>query len=1383
MSIYSLQDWKIFERLPNAEAIAAGLKDIPAHWSLTPLQDKSPRRDNWQTEPFIPHSTIEDLILRGNEGVSKKTGKPYYRYWSGFGLRTGEASGGLLAIDVDGESAQPLLEAISFHDIPTTVSWTSGKPGRYQLLFQIPDEIREPLEQFNRTVVTEWGGLQTARDAEGKPTELLEFRYNGSQSCLPPSRHPTTGAYHWINSPADVEVALAPVWLCELLIKLASTEKQQLEAKAEKQRQIEEKKQQRLATGFVGSTNLEDVIEQAERRLTPDEAFNWTGHNWKHQGRREWIGYCPRHQSKSGTAFHVNPNTLEWFCHGCNEGGSLVQYRWFVRGGNGTPRGKDFVDVCKEIAEDAGIEMPAFTQRDYTTSRQKLDRPITRDEWEVKFGFGRWLGQTITSILGKPKGFGNKKPERCQASQTSMPPEIIRYPQDPLPRPEDYEGRDLPRIIFKKRKRLEVLAKLKQLGWKFVCDRSFTGSGKSHEAGLLNPDENAANKIWYFDQNHTNPSTETIETMSNMPPRHNGMVMVPGKFTPLGYPVVKWDSGEFGEDAPRIPSLCHNADLFIGLKSRGWDIDSQQNSIQSEDGESVSRNPICKQCRFAFKCHKEIGEGYGYLAMRREIMETCRIRASLDSAPSPKRRKYSPEEGEKKYDYSNDIAFVEEASRYLKGTKTLSALASELAELWQYVERKTPEAHAVLQPIRFVLQDAFNGDFDCIEKGVNWGADHETLINEFPRRDSIANLPNQIEQVKAAMPTIQEVIEEPDSVTGLGGKWRSAGQFVRDIMKSQAAHQTKQNIENLPPNVLVDVLEILAGLKPGSFRVQGKQLHVTVQDTRHADILRTCKFVVLLDATPNTQYLEKILGDRILEIEEERPPLTNLTVVNVNMKGMGSRKVSDTCKARQVAFLDWFKQQHPEGKALTYKGDYSYLLLAGHSLDGHWHHDNRGSNAFKGVEALAAFGTPRTNLGAAQDKYRALFGSLEGFEDYYQDLVEAEIIQLVGRQRAHMYPDKQFTLYLISTNQDLSYLEALGCKLINKEAFELTPLAGTPKQITVGKLMQAFGQLQDQGEKITQEAIAALIGKSQEFISKFAKNLGGWPALKKLLLSLLNTYRTSNNFGELNEEARFLAESYLPLMLDTPEEAPESLSDIVSAYGLPTVLKGVKALAPQLQARMLSCLLQHLAPSTPQETPSEILLPSLYSLNRDGYNFEPTPPVTISVDSEPTEAGMEPAGSDFLSLEENPGDDAGTIYDKDMVEVPPEEPAPAPTPNKLLAWVGNIPIIIPKKVAAVAAAAPVSQQNPVEISQPLVREYHWEELPNEDVATENLRPPLSAYQEGDEVWAYFPQSMDKWLKATVEWVRGNTIRVVSGFFGMFIERPDMIAPGDWVLEG
>jgi hypothetical protein len=809
----------------------------------------------------------------------------------------------------------------------------------------------------------------------------------------------------------------------------------------------------------------------------------------------------------------------------------------------------------------------------YTKSSSCLDkRSITRDQWELKFGFGQWLSKNIKSILGKAKGFTR---EPASPLKKPVPPSIVRYPEDALPVPADYEGRELPRIIFKKGKRLEVLVKLRELGWKYLCDRSFTGSGKSHEAGLLHPDPDADNKIWYFDLNHTNPSTEPVETKTNMPPRHNGMVAVEGKFTPKGQPHLKWATKE--DDVPVVPSNCHNAELFIKLRSKGWNVDAEHTTVKTSEGDKVSRNPICKGCRFSHKCHKEIGEGYGYLAIRRDAMEDREIRASLESAPNP--------HGEKSYDYSSDTAFVEEASRYLQGTQALSAWGNEVAQLWGYIERKAPEAFAALQSIRFALQDALEGKFDCIDKGINRGVNHEILIENLPPAGIIANLPNLIFQVEQAMPTIKDVVEEPDSVVGLGGQLRSTGQFVRDTFKAQAAYQTKQNIEALPPNVLVDVLKIWAGLKPGSLRVAGKQLHVTVPFSRHAAILEACNFVVLLDATPNTQYLEKILGDRVLEIEQERPPLSNLTIFNVHMKGMGSNQISDSCKSRQVTLVEWIKQQHQEVKVLANKAD-SHL-----PLDGWWFNDNRGSNAFKGVEALIAFNVPRPNLGVIQDEYRTLLGSLEGFEEYYQHLIQSEIVQLIGRPRAHQYLEKQFSLYLTSSNQDLSFLTDLGCQIVNKEAFELTPLAGTPDQITRWKILQAVGQLQDQGAKITQEVIATLIGKSQELVSKIAKDFGGWFRLKKLLLALLGLYRGGNNFTELTEQEQDFINGYLSPVIDTTVEAvvaAETSEDIetemevlgttlkhcAEQLGWKKFLQAIASIPASSQANLLSIVLQ-----------------------------------------------------------------------------------------------------------------------------------------------------------------------------------------------------------------
>jgi hypothetical protein len=156
--------------------------------------------------------------------LNKKTGKvdskaPYYSDWTnkdfdrdfikseidtgravGIGLRLGKPSGYVVAIDFDGQSAIDLGQEL-FGELPKTVTWTSGRPGRYQALFIVPEQYRDRVQ--NKVIKT--GVI----DDDGKD-EQIEFRYTGNQSVLPPSPHPTTDGYNWINSPIDIPVAELP---------------------------------------------------------------------------------------------------------------------------------------------------------------------------------------------------------------------------------------------------------------------------------------------------------------------------------------------------------------------------------------------------------------------------------------------------------------------------------------------------------------------------------------------------------------------------------------------------------------------------------------------------------------------------------------------------------------------------------------------------------------------------------------------------------------------------------------------------------------------------------------------------------------------------------------------------------------------------------------------------------------------------------------------------------------------------------------------------------------------------------------------------------------------------------------------------------------------
>jgi len=167
---------------------------IPDTWPLVPVVGKQPYQKNWVKKECSRSEILAEL----------ETGKA-----TGVGLKLGN---GLLAIDIDGESATKLLLKLSgknsLIDFSATTAWTSGRPGRRQYLFFV--EEKDSPRCRNLRI-----GTGTVGD-DGKE-ECLEFRWLGTQSVLPPSIHPLTKKpYTWINNPLQTPPALAPEWLISL---------------------------------------------------------------------------------------------------------------------------------------------------------------------------------------------------------------------------------------------------------------------------------------------------------------------------------------------------------------------------------------------------------------------------------------------------------------------------------------------------------------------------------------------------------------------------------------------------------------------------------------------------------------------------------------------------------------------------------------------------------------------------------------------------------------------------------------------------------------------------------------------------------------------------------------------------------------------------------------------------------------------------------------------------------------------------------------------------------------------------------------------------------------------------------------------------------------
>jgi phage/plasmid-associated DNA primase len=187
------------KRKPTKDEILSGLERLPDDWALVAVKDKKPYLDNWTTEDFTPEKITDEI----------RNGKA-----NGIGIKTGTASGGILAVDHDGASCEALVLALSgcpieAEALPKTVSFTSGKPGRFQSLYRVPEKHWEGTGNWEKST--------SVIGPDGKPEEL-NFRWNGNQSVVV-GVHPDTGSYEFRDgcAPWEIELAECPDWILKTI--------------------------------------------------------------------------------------------------------------------------------------------------------------------------------------------------------------------------------------------------------------------------------------------------------------------------------------------------------------------------------------------------------------------------------------------------------------------------------------------------------------------------------------------------------------------------------------------------------------------------------------------------------------------------------------------------------------------------------------------------------------------------------------------------------------------------------------------------------------------------------------------------------------------------------------------------------------------------------------------------------------------------------------------------------------------------------------------------------------------------------------------------------------------------------------------------------------
>lgn len=170
------------------------LDSIPDDWVLVPVgSNKAPYQKGWQDKRLSKVDVLAELD-RANTRCKA------------VGVACGTPSGGLLFVDHDGPSVSDLLlEKFGLEELPPTVAVTSGREGRFQAIYRVPEEF--------------WTAIKTTKFKAATKGELLELRWDGAQSVVV-GEHPDTGSYKWLagRAPWELDVAEAPMVLVEAML-------------------------------------------------------------------------------------------------------------------------------------------------------------------------------------------------------------------------------------------------------------------------------------------------------------------------------------------------------------------------------------------------------------------------------------------------------------------------------------------------------------------------------------------------------------------------------------------------------------------------------------------------------------------------------------------------------------------------------------------------------------------------------------------------------------------------------------------------------------------------------------------------------------------------------------------------------------------------------------------------------------------------------------------------------------------------------------------------------------------------------------------------------------------------------------------------------------
>ncbi len=639
---------------------------------------------------------------------------------------------------------------------------------------------------------------------------------------------------------------------------------------------------------------------------------------------------------------------------------------------------------------------------------------------------------------------------------------------------------------------------------KYILDTSPTGSGKSHDAGTLNPDKLGVNDIIYVTNDPRNVSTPTLKEWSLLEGRHAGLYR-----------------NELGEVRTRKRKDSLDRYQEKDLRSncaRPYTHAALANQNISHGLESAT---ICQGCQFLELCRSGKGD-YDYLQKRAIALQSKRLIAHPASLPLPK--SLDPENG---FNYGNTALIFEESELSFNTTKKVTVSEKDITASIAALAKKDNDLFLSLRSLLDAVEKLLS------EKQSNrYGFDGKTL-----REKLLGLIPSNLDlnRLKEALTPDLSFL---DPISEMGESIADMPASVRKAFAEKDSNLAEKAENQALKQWLPELINALQG--KGYLSLNHGVLSVSFLDSRLQAIINEAAKVIFLSATESIENLESRTGLKIDLISTGGDIPENINFIQVIDLGRMGINRGEGQKRRSKAILDYYRQDDPENTAfIRYlshcKEDDDQTSLR-HFIN------SQGTNAIAGKHRLIVDGLPTPNLEALRHDYSITTGLNpygEDFDRYTRHRILSIIKQEIGRLRANLYPDRIFEVVLL-TNYDFSGLIPPN-QIKQVKAHEITPDAESVKERTNRLILEAANRLWETGEKVTERAIASLSGLARTTINR----------CRVFLDQILATIAISNPYSKCGQ-AENLTQTDLDLINDA--------ADYLAAAGEDSLLTEFEAL-------------------------------------------------------------------------------------------------------------------------------------------------------------------------------------------------------------------------------